>query len=295
MIRFFCCLLFLFYIPSAAADGFLDISQIFSKNQEFLKGAPPEITAISWLVATDGGEIIMGENFDAVRSIASVTKLMTALVVLEKGVDLDQLVPVTRLPKITTKINPKLKRLTRRELIGLALVSSDNLASYALCASFNSATFDMSMPCVPAMNEKARSLGMTDTVFTEPSGRYASNVSTARDLIKLVQAASQNQLIQEYSDKGSITIQVNPRIKQSLNNTNPLIGKYHNVLVSKTGWTKSSGGCIVMLVRVDSINRVVVVLGSKSTKTRIFEAEIISSLPDREDQDWIYRYLKIER
>jgi len=253
-----------------------------------------QITATSWLIARESGDILTAQNIDQIRPIASITKLMTVMVDLDKKNDLAQMITIKRMPKISTHISKQIKSLSREDLMGLALISSDNLAAYLLCANYNG-IYDASLPCLPAMNLKATTIGMVSTTFTDPTGLQETNTSTARDLIKLVQEASKYQIILENSDKRNITIKLSKNKQETFNNTNSLIGKNRNILVSKTGWIKASGGCLVILVRADLANRIVIVLGSKTTKTRILEAEIISELPDREDQDWIYKYLRIER
>jgi D-alanyl-D-alanine endopeptidase (penicillin-binding protein 7) len=125
------------------------------------------------------------------------------------------------------------------------------------------------------MNNKMASLGLTNTKFIEPTGLSVFNVSTATELVKLVQAAS------TYSEiiSASKTSQVKIKIKKKwivFNNTNPIIGKRHDFLVSKTGYIRASGGCIVMMLDTDIGRRIVVVLGSKNTHTRIPEAEFIA-------------------
>jgi D-alanyl-D-alanine endopeptidase (penicillin-binding protein 7) len=123
---------------------------------------------------------------------------------------------------------------------------------------------------------KMNSLGLTETRFFEPTGLSVFNVSTARELIKLVQAS------QDYPEivDASKTNQVKIKLKKKwliFNNTNPIIGKRHSFIVSKTGYIRASGGCIVMMLDTDIGRRIVVVLGSKNTHTRIPEAEFIAT------------------
>ena len=214
-----------------------------------------KITATSWLVADQSGHVIQSENINQQRSIASITKLMTVMVVLDSGADL----------------NTYVKPYTRRELIQLAMVRSDNRASERLCEYYPQGRD----ACVRAMNHKAKELGMTYTRFVDPTGLGVLNVSTANDLIKLVQAAKDYPEIVAASSTSRVKIK---RKKQwvVLNNTNPIIGKRHDFIVSKTGWIRASGGCIVMMLDTDVGRRIVVVLGSKNTRTRIPEAEFIA-------------------
>lgn len=214
-----------------------------------------DITATSWLVTDYKGKIIDGENYQEVRPIASITKLMTAMVVLDANQDLDE----------------RIKNYTRRELISLAITHSDNKAAVTLCDNYPGGKY----ACVKAMNFKAHLLGLDNTHYHEPTGLSVFNVSTAEDLVDIVLAASQYPEIVSAS-KGQGTVQ-NKKHLVSFNNTNPITRKRDDVIVSKTGWIRASGGCLVMLVDTDEGQRVVVVLNSKTIKTRIPDAEYILS------------------
>jgi D-alanyl-D-alanine endopeptidase (penicillin-binding protein 7) len=214
------------------------------------------ITAKSLLVADGKGNIIDGENTKQQRSIASITKLITAMVVLDAKQDLDEYI----------------KPYTRREMIQLALVKSDNQSSLELCKHYPGGTAQ----CVRAMNNKIESLGLTKTHFVESRGLSVMNVSTAEDLIKIViEASKYNEIIQS-----ARTSEVKIKIRKKwfiFHNTNPIIGKRHDFVVSKTGFINASGGCIVLMIDTEVGRRIVVVLGSKNTHTRIPEAEFIAS------------------
>jgi len=215
-----------------------------------------DITAVSWLVANGEGDIIQSENIYQERSIASITKLMTVMVVLDADQDLDQFI----------------KPYTRRELIQLAIVHSDNRASEMLCQNYPGGRTE----CVKAMNAKSKKLGMINSRFVDPTGLGVMNVSTAYDLIKLVKAAQYYPEIREASGMSEVKIKIKKKWL-IFKNTNPIIGKRHDFIVSKTGWIRASGGCIVMMLDTDVGRRIVVVLGSKNTHTRIPEAEFIAT------------------
>ena len=214
----------------------------------------PKVTAKSWLVADETGKIVQSENPDQVRSIASISKLMTIMVVLDKNQSQDEMIG----------------QLTRRQLIEIALIKSDNTAALALCESYPGGARE----CVRAMNIKAGLLGMPNTKFVEASGLSVFNVSTARELIKLVQAASTYPEIVNASNISEIKIKVRKKWFV-FRNTNPIIGKRHKFIVSKTGYINASGGCIVLMLDTEIGNRIVIVLGSKNTHTRIPEAEFM--------------------
>ena len=216
---------------------------------------PVPITATSWLVADEDGQIIQGKNTEQQRSIASITKLMTVMVVLDAEQDLDEFI----------------KPYTRWELIKLAIVKSDNRASELLCIQYPGGRDS----CVRAMNLKAQQLGLTKTRYTDPTGLSIMNISTAEELIKIVLESAKYPKIVEASNISQVKIKSKKHFLV-FNNTNPIIGKRHDFIVSKTGYIRASGGCIVMMLDTDIGRRIVVVLGSKNTRTRIPEAEFIA-------------------
>jgi len=215
-----------------------------------------KITATSWLVADSDGKIIEGSNISEVRSIASITKLMTAMVVLDAKQDLDEYI----------------KPYTRKELIQLMLVKSDNRAAEVLCEKY---PYGRSA-CIAAMNHKAQYLGLTNTRYADPSGLNIMNISTAEELVKIVIASSKYPEIVEASNMPQ------GKIKQKtgwvvFNNTNPLVAT-KDFIISKTGYIRASGGCIVTMLDTKIGRRIVVLLNSKNTYTRIPEANLIASL-----------------
>jgi D-alanyl-D-alanine carboxypeptidase len=214
------------------------------------------ITAQSWLVADEYGKILQSENIEQQRAIASITKLMTAMVVLDANQNLEE----------------HIGKYTRADTIQLALVHSDNKAADTLCQYYPNGR----EACIKAMNIKARLLGMTNTHFVEPTGLSVFNVSTATDLIKLVLAAKNYAEVIEAAHTPQVKIKMKKRWF-FFHNTNPIIGKRHEFIVSKTGYIRASGGCIVMMLDTDIGRRIVVVLGSKDTRTRIPEAEFIAT------------------
>jgi D-alanyl-D-alanine endopeptidase (penicillin-binding protein 7) len=222
------------------------------------------LTAQSWLVADDNGNILEGVHTTDVRSIASITKLMTSMVVLDSGQSLTEVIP----KKLYNRT------FTRQELLNLAIVKSDNNAARTLCEYYPGGI----NRCVQAMNIKATQLKMENSTFTDPTGLYETNTSTAEDLVKLVMAAKNYPTITDASNTSTIGWQVNKKKYAIFHNTNSLVGKGVDFIVSKTGWITASGGCIVMMLRNEHGVRTVILLGSKNTKTRIPEAYLISRL-----------------
>lgn len=215
-----------------------------------------DITATSWLVANEHGDIIKSENIYQQRSIASITKLMTVMVVLDSNQDLDEYI----------------KPYTRKELIQLAIVHSDNHASEMLCKHYPTGRDG----CIQAMNRKATFLGMIDTKFVDPTGLGVMNYSTAYDLIKLVRSAEMYSEIVEASKMSAVKIKHKKKFLV-FRNTNPLTAT-KEFIVSKTGYIRAAGGCIVMMLDTDMGRRIVVLLNSKNTKTRIPEAFQLASI-----------------
>lgn len=228
---------------------------LYNGQSSLANSKPVPITATSWLVANGDGDIIQSENMYQQRSIASITKLMTVMVVLDARQDLDQYI----------------KPYTRRELIQLAIVHSDNHAAELLCRHYPEGRHR----CIQAMNNKAKSLGMIDTRFIDPSGLGVMNSSTAYDLIKLVKTAEHYSEIVESSKMSQVKIKHKKKFLV-FKNTNPLVAT-KDFIVSKTGYIRAAGGCIVMMVDTAVGRRIVVLLNSKNTHTRIPEADFIAT------------------
>lgn len=228
---------------------------ILSCGPSFVNARSMPITAKSWLVADEQGHIIQGENTNAIRPIASISKLVTAMVVLDAKQDPNEIVG----------------KSTRRDLMQLMLVKSDNQAAVTLCEHYPGGRDD----CIRAMNNKAHAMGLEQTKFIEPTGLSIMNISTATELIQIVLAAKEYPEIVRASRSPEIKIKIRKKWLV-FRNTNPIIGQHHDFIVSKTGFINASGGCIVMMLNTDVGKRIVVVLGSKNTRTRIPEAEFIA-------------------
>tara|TARA_R110000868_G_scaffold159061_5_gene387531 strand:- start:2128 stop:2880 length:753 start_codon:yes stop_codon:yes gene_type:complete len=230
-------------------------------HQEVHSASYTDISAKSWAVANPAGEVLIGINLYEIRPIASITKLMTVLVVLDAAQPLNE---------VLTKTLFQLS-LTRLELIELALIKSNNEAAKILCDNYPGGF----RACVQAMNDKAIALNMKNTTFTDPTGLYQTNTSTAIDLIKLVLAASTYPIIVSNSNRNSMSI-VNGKKTTTFYNTNPKTGALP-FLVSKTGYISKSGGCIAVMQETPHGVRIAIVLGSKDTKTRILEFQSLTT------------------
>lgn len=221
----------------------------------------PEFSAKSYLIADSAGSVLKEHDMDAVLPIASISKLMVGLLSTEQNLEEDLNIPPKR--ELQSSIPKKVIHLTRRELLMLALVKSDNLAAQILCNNLEN--------CVEKMNERAAKLGMTHTHFVEPTGLSAENISTANDLLKLLLVASQDPIVAQLSSMPIVEISTNGRpIK--VKNTNPLTNKY-DISLSKTGYTSPAGGCLVMILNSSAGQRILILLGSKNARTRIPDME----------------------
>jgi serine-type D-Ala-D-Ala endopeptidase (penicillin-binding protein 7) len=221
------------------------------------------------------GEVVFQKNSEAITPIASITKLMTAIVVLDRKLELDQRIVLSREDVDAIKGTRSRLRtgavLTRSELLLLALMASENRAAAALGRTYPGGMGAF----VAAMNAKAAALGMSDSKFVEPTGLSPANVSSARDLAKLVQAAHGYELIREYSTTERATVKALGR-PLSFRNTNGLVrSHYWEIGLSKTGYISEAGRCLVMRVRVASKDLVVVLLDSWGKQSRIGDANRI--------------------
>ena len=239
------------------------------------RSSPDLRSSAFYILDQENATVLAARNEKVAAPIASITKLMTALVVLEAGQPMAQTISISRddvrgTPGSTSRLAPGV-RLSRSDLMHLALMSSENRAAHALCR-----TYPRGMrACVEAMNAKARSLGMKSARFVEPTGLSADNVASPEDLARLVRAASSNPTIRAYSTDPEHTVRVN---KQSLEfrNTNLLVNKDNwQVTVQKTGYIAEAGRCLVMEAVIDGRDVVIVLLNSWGRLTRIGDANRI--------------------
>ena len=211
---------------------------------------------------------------DDVTPIASLTKLMTAIVTIEAGQSLDDPIAIDMDDFDFLKGSHSRLRLgaelSRREMLRLALMASENRAASSLARHYPGG-----MPAfVAAMNAKAEALGMTRTRFSDPTGLSARNVSTATDLATLVAAAAEYPLIREFSTTQSHYVEVRPSGQMlGFNNTNALVKSAEwNIQVSKTGFIREAGKCLVMMTTIASRPVVIVLLDSLGSYTRVADA-----------------------
>lgn len=212
-----------------------------------LKG-DPKLRSASVLVMNAEGDIIYGKDVDKVRSIASITKLMTAMVVLDSGANLDEGISVSKHDRDMLQLTGSRldygATLSRREMIMIAIMASENRAASALGRNHPGGMDAF----VAAMNQKAASLGMNNSHFADPAGLSPDNQSTASDLMKMVSAAQNYALIQEAST--TTRMEVRPYKSRGplvYGNTNRLLKNANwDIALSKTGYINEAGRCLVM-------------------------------------------------
>ena len=227
------------------------------------------------VIEQGGNDALYQKNANAIVPIASITKLMTAMVVLDGSPNLQSSITIS--DEDVDYLRGSRSRLhvgsvmTRETALMLALMSSENRASHALARHYPGG-----LPAfLAAMNIKAQALGMLDTRFEDPTGLNSHNVSTARDLAKMVVAAHRYPLIREFSTNPEATVEVNGR-EMAYRNTNPLVkSAAWDVGLSKTGYINEAGKCLVMQARVADKRVVIVLLDSAGKLTRVGDANRI--------------------
>ncbi|MEQ8858897.1 MAG: D-alanyl-D-alanine endopeptidase [Pseudomonadales bacterium] len=241
---------------------------------------PPDATALQLasvgaaVVDLDTGEMLYRKNADAALPIASVTKLMTAVVVLDSGQPLDQWLGIVDWNRALGKNAYSRMRIgseaQRGELLRLALMSSENLATNVL-AHHHPGGFDA---FIDAMNAKAAALGMTRSRFVDPAGLSPENRSSAEDLATLVRAAYGYDEIRSRTTGYQHTARFrNPRYTLPYGNTNPLVASSRwDLELSKTGYLREAGRCLVLVSRIDDRPVAMVLLNSFGTRTPLGDA-----------------------
>lgn len=244
---------------------------------------------VAYVIDQNSAEVLFEKNADVALPIASITKLMTGLIVMDARQDLDEVLQVTDADvdrhKYSSSRLPVGARMTRRELLHITLMSSENRAAAALGRNYPGGI----QAFVAAMNAKARELGMKDTHYVDTSGLSSSNVSSARDLAKLVTVAHQDPVLREFSTTPKSTVSASGRTMHYAN-TNYLVAQPDwNIGLQKTGFINEAGRCLVMQAMIHGRNVVMVFLDSKGKMSRTADAgrirRWIEALPDKMDVD----------
>ena len=230
-------------------------------------------SSVALVIDQDTQQVLFSKNPDAVLPIASITKLMTAMVVLEAGLSLDEQLSISQEDVDTEKGSGSRLRvgssLSRGDMLHLALMASENRAASALGRHYPGGLTAF----VEAMNRKARSLGMANTRYVEPTGLSSLNQSSAHDLSILVRATSEHQLIRELSTTADASVHVGSRAMQ-FRNTNGLIrNPAWEIGLQKTGYISEAGRCVVMQAQLAGRKLIMVLLDSAGRYSRIGDAE----------------------
>jgi D-alanyl-D-alanine endopeptidase (penicillin-binding protein 7) len=238
----------------------------------------PKLRSSSVLIIDQSDSTVLySRHPDVAMPIASITKLMTALVVLDAKQPLDERIQITDADRdLTRGAFSRLTvgtTLTRGDLMHLALMSSENRAAHALGNNYPGG-----MPAiVAAMNAKAAVLGMTNSHFVDPTGLSSQNVASPSDLSKLVVAASRNPTIREYSTDRRYAVKVRRQMIEFRNTDNLVANPTWNIIVQKTGYITEAGKCLVMAAVIEGRSVVIVLLDSFGKYTRVADAKRIKT------------------
>jgi D-alanyl-D-alanine endopeptidase (penicillin-binding protein 7) len=263
-------------LPAAALAGaLLSFSSLAAAAKPLLL---PKLKSSSVLVIDQSDStVLMARHSDVAAPIASITKLMTALVVLDAKQPLNQALEITAaetdLPRGGGSRLSVGTVLTRGDLMHLALMSSENRAAHALGVNYLGGLPAM----VRAMNAKAAALGMTSSHFVDPTGLSSDNVASPEDLAKLVIAASHNPNIREYSTDKRYTVRVRRHLVEFHNTDNLVANPAWNIVVQKTGYITEAGKCLVMETVIEGRNVIIVLLDSAGKLTRVADAKRVKS------------------
>jgi D-alanyl-D-alanine endopeptidase (penicillin-binding protein 7) len=252
-----------------------------ARKKSAAKQQNPKLRVISGaalVIDQSDGSLIYAKNIKARQPIASITKLMTAMVVLDQNLSLDEKITIAdedidRVKFSVSRLSVG-SELSRFELLQLALMSSENRAASALGRT---APGGMNA-FIDAMNRKAAELGMKDTVFDDPTGLSEKNVSTALDLAKLVNAAYEYELIRQVSTATSYVVETDHYRGLQFRNSNVLVrNKNWEIGLSKTGFIREAGHCLVMQTQIATRNLIIVLLDAQGKMTRIGDANRIKN------------------
>jgi D-alanyl-D-alanine endopeptidase (penicillin-binding protein 7) len=261
---------------SAASHVRPDARRLSQGQRLGLRATPDPLalrSSVAFVIDQDTGEVLFSKNETAVLPIASITKLMTALIVTEAEQSLEQVLTITQADVDTLKgTTSRLRvgtRLSRGELLHLALMASENRAAHALGRSYPGGLNAF----VAAMNRRADELGMIDTRFADPTGLSSENQSSARDLAALVKAAGENELIRSLSTSPAHHVAVGARDLYYRNSNRLVFSPQWSIGLQKTGFIREAGRCVVMQAQLAGRHLIMVLLDATGPETRIADAE----------------------
>ena len=234
-------------------------------------------SSVALVIDQDTNEVLLSKNDHAVLPIASLTKLMTGLIISQSRLPMDEPITITE-EDIDTEKNSRSRlavgtTLSRREMLHLALMSSENRAAHALGRTYPGGMSAF----VTQMNLKARLLGMSDTRYVEPTGLSSQNQSSARDLAALVNVSHSDPLLREFTTSPGYEVAVGRRTLQ-YNNTNRLVKSPEwDIGLQKTGYISEAGRCLVMQTQIAGRKLIMVFLDSAGKLSRLADAERVRS------------------
>ncbi len=238
---------------------------VFAASSKFTNlSGNPGLKSASAIVLDHDGNVIYEKDINTVRSIASITKLMTAMVILDAGLDLDEKLAIAKADRDLIRMTGSRldvgATLSRRELLLLALMSSENRAATALGRTYPGGMDKF----VAQMNQKAKNLGMNDSHFADPAGLRTENLSTAADLARMLAAAGNYPLITQATT--TVQKEVHPYARRgalNYNNTNRLLKNANwDIELSKTGYIQEAGRCLVMRANIEGEEVSIILLNS---------------------------------
>ncbi len=233
-------------------------------------------SAVAMIVDQQSGETLFSRNASNQAPIASITKLMTAMVILDAGLSMDETITITEADVDWLRNSGSRLRvgttLTRHETLQLALMSSENRAAAALARTYPGGTSKF----VAAMNRKAVELGMNQSHFVDSTGLHSENVSTAEDLVKMVKAGYHYEPIRQMTTAEAYDVVNDNGRRTPYKNTNALVkSPAWDIGLSKTGFINEAGRCLVMQAQIASRPVIIVLLDSAGKFTRIADANRI--------------------
>jgi serine-type D-Ala-D-Ala endopeptidase (penicillin-binding protein 7) len=268
-IAFLCCAALLFSLTTSARAiaGATDQEPVLASSEVLV-------------LDEESNAILLSKKASQVNPMASITKLMTALVVLEADQPMEEMLEITEADEHLAKpSSSRLNRgtlLTRAELLHLALMASENRAAHALARYYPGGL----AACIAAMNAKAQALGMYSTRYVEPTGLSPLNVATPENLAKLVVVASNNRTLQVYSTDEKFTVRLGPHLVE-FHTTDRLVAHADwHIVLQKTGYIAEAGKCLVMKAILESRSIVIVLMNSRGAQTRLVDAQRIKSWLD---------------
>jgi D-alanyl-D-alanine endopeptidase (penicillin-binding protein 7) len=229
-------------------------------------------SSVAFVMDQTSSEVLFEKNATVALPIASITKLMTGLLVVQAQQNLDEVLTITDADvdrqKYSSSRLPVGTRMTRGNLLHIALMSSENRAASALGRNYPGGITAF----VEAMNAKAKELGMNDTHYVDSNGLSSQNVSSARDLAKLVMTAHQEPLLRQYTTDPNYVVEASGR-RMQYHNTNYLVAiPDWNIGLQKTGFINEAGRCLVMQAMIQGRNVIMVFLDSKGKQSRTADA-----------------------